>query len=102
MPSLTPHGEKLRSFRVSLGWSQLDLALRAGVSERTVRNAEKSRPLHHDFLGYLAKALGLPVTEITLPTAEFKTHAAGRATSRDSPKSSANSPPITMAPASST
>ena len=57
-----------------MGWSQLDLALRAGVSERTVRNAEKGRPLHHDFLGFLAKALGLPVAEITLSTAEFKTH----------------------------
>ena len=73
MPSLTPHGEKLRSLRVSVGWSQLDLALRAGVSERTVRNAEKSLPLRHDFLGYLAKALAVPLAEISRPTPEFKT-----------------------------
>jgi transcriptional regulator with XRE-family HTH domain len=73
MPSLTPHGEKLRSLRVSVGWSQLDLALRAGVSERTVRNAEKSLPLRHDFLGYLAKALAVPLVEISRPTPEFKT-----------------------------
>ena len=74
MPSLAPHGEKLRSLRVSLGWSQLELAVRAGVSERTVRNAENGRPLRHEFLGFLAKALGVPAAEITLPTAEFKTH----------------------------
>lgn len=74
MPSLKPHGEKLRSLRESLGWSQLELAIRAGVSERTVRNAEKGQPLRHVFLGYLAKALGLPLAEIAQPNRELAIH----------------------------
>ena len=37
MSTVTPCGEKLRDLRNALGLTQLELALRAGVSERTVK-----------------------------------------------------------------
>src|SRR5262245_57470735 len=64
MASVEPHGEKLRHLRRALGWTQLELALRAGVSERTVRSAERGRPIRRDFLDYLAGALGVDLREL--------------------------------------
>jgi transcriptional regulator with XRE-family HTH domain len=64
MASVVPHGEKLRHLRRALGWTQLELALRAGVSERTVRSAERGRPVRRDFLDYLAGALGVDLQEL--------------------------------------
>ena len=54
MPSLEPDGAKLASLRRALGMTQLELALRAGVSERTIRNSERGHPINHAFLGYIA------------------------------------------------
>ena len=64
MASVEPHGEKLRHLRRALGWTQLELALRAGVSERTVRSAERGRPVRREFLDYLAGALGVDLREL--------------------------------------
>ncbi len=47
--------------------TQLELALAAGVSERTLRSAEKGRSLHAAFLQYIAGALGVPFQEIIAP-----------------------------------
>lgn len=74
MPSLEPHGEKIASLRRSLGFTQLQLALRAGVSERTIRNAERSRPINHEFLQYIAGGLGLPVEELVVPSGDLATY----------------------------
>ena len=75
MPSLEPDGEKLASLRRALGMTQLELALRAGVSERTIRNSERGHPINHAFLSYIAGALGMPVAEITRPSGELARHA---------------------------
>lgn len=74
MPSVEPHREKLRSLRRSLGLTQLELAVRAGVSERTVRNAEQGRPIDHNFLGFLAGAMGIELAEIVRPSPELNAH----------------------------
>jgi transcriptional regulator with XRE-family HTH domain len=64
MPSVEPYGQKIQSLRKALGLTQLELALRAGVSDRTVRNAERGRPLQRDFLGFIAAALGVAIADI--------------------------------------
>jgi transcriptional regulator with XRE-family HTH domain len=62
------NGPKLISFRRARGWTQLELAVIAGVSERTVRNAERGRPLRRDFLDFFAGALGVePIELVTNP-----------------------------------
>ncbi len=51
-------GGRLRELRLDHGWTQRDLARRAGVSERTVRTAEYGGPVSPATLGFLARALG--------------------------------------------
>ena len=72
MASLEPHGEKLASLRRDLGYTQLELALRVGISERTVRNAERGRPINRDFLTYLAAGLGVTLAEVVIPPLELQ------------------------------
>lgn len=74
MPSLEPHGEKLASLRRSLGFTQLQLALRAGVSERTVRNAEHGRPINHEFLQYIAGGLGVTLGDVVVQAVDLAAH----------------------------
>ncbi|WP_428307258.1 helix-turn-helix domain-containing protein [Lacipirellula sp.] len=74
MPSLQPHGAKLANLRRALGLTQLELAVRSGVSERTIRNAERGNPLKRSFLEFIADGLGVPVTEIIIPCAEVDLH----------------------------
>jgi transcriptional regulator with XRE-family HTH domain len=64
MASVEPFGDKLRHLRRALGLTQLELAVSAGVSERTVRNAERSRTLQCEHLDYLAGALGVDIREL--------------------------------------
>jgi transcriptional regulator with XRE-family HTH domain len=64
MPNFEINGDKLRSFRRARGWTQLELAIIAGVSERTVRNAERGRPLRRDFLDFLATALDVGAEDL--------------------------------------
>jgi transcriptional regulator with XRE-family HTH domain len=52
--------------------TQTALALRAGVSERTVRNAESGRRVRRDFLEYLAAALGVELVDIILDPDELR------------------------------
>ena len=61
MPSVETHGDKLRYFRRARGFTQLELALVAGVSERTVRSAERGRPIRRELVDYLAQALGVDI-----------------------------------------
>ena len=64
MPSVTPKGDLISQIRRSQGFTQLELALRAGVSERTVRNAERSHAIKHDFLKFIASGLGVALPEV--------------------------------------
>lgn len=64
MASVEPFGDKLRHLRRALGLTQLELAVAAGVSERTVRNAERNRPVQRDYLACLAGALGVDIREL--------------------------------------
>ncbi len=64
MPSLVPQGERISAIRRVLGLTQLDLALRCGVSERTIRNAERGRPIKRDFLQFIAAGLDASIDEL--------------------------------------
>lgn len=64
MTTLRAQGRKLARIRRSLGYSQLQLAIRAGVSERTVRNAECGHSVKRDFLVYIASGLQVPLFEV--------------------------------------
>jgi len=74
MPSLQPYGAKLASLRRALGLTQLELAARCGVSERTVRNAERGQLIKRSFLEFIAGGLGVSLHEIVLPSCEFQRH----------------------------
>lgn len=74
MPSLQPYGAKLASLRRALGLTQLELAARSGVSERTVRNAERGQPVKRSFLEFIAGGLGVPLSEIVMPSGELDLH----------------------------
>lgn len=64
MATQRPRGQHIADFRRALGYSQLELAMKAGVSERTVRNAERGRPIKHSFLGYIAGGLNVPLAAV--------------------------------------
>lgn len=74
MPSLQPYGAKLASLRRALGLTQLELAVRCGVSERTVRNAERGHAVKRSFLEFIAGGLGVSLHEVVLPSSEFDRH----------------------------
>lgn len=63
-------GDKLAALRRRLGFTQLELALRTGVSERTVRNAEGSRPIKRDFLAFIANGLDVPLEDVVYDEAD--------------------------------
>ncbi|MDX1964625.1 MAG: helix-turn-helix transcriptional regulator [Pirellulales bacterium] len=71
MSAVTPLGEKLCKLRAERGFKQIELALRAGVSERTVRAAEKSVPIRSDLLEYLAIALGVSLRDVSVASNEL-------------------------------
>jgi transcriptional regulator with XRE-family HTH domain len=72
MPSVKAFGEKIRCLRKAIGLTQLELALRAGVSERTVRNAERGQPVRHVCLEWMGGALGVEIQELVHHPAELK------------------------------
>jgi transcriptional regulator with XRE-family HTH domain len=64
MRGIVVNGRRLREIRAAAGLTQRELAMRAGVAERTVRHAEAGQRVRADFLGYLAKSLGVAISEL--------------------------------------
>jgi DNA-binding XRE family transcriptional regulator len=64
MHGIKVHAARLRAIRVSHGLTQPQLALRAGIAERTVRNAEAGKGIRASFVEYLAIALRVTVDEL--------------------------------------
>ena len=51
---------RIRAARQALGWTQNDLAIKAGVSARTVHAIEKGRPCRQTTKRQILNALGVP------------------------------------------
>ena len=51
---------RIRAARQALGWTQNDLAARAGVSTRTIHAIEKGRPCRQATKRHILNALGVP------------------------------------------
>lgn len=64
MTTQRAQGDKLAQLRRQLGFTQCELAIRTGVSERTVRNAESGRSIKRAFLEYIASGLKVPIQEV--------------------------------------
>jgi transcriptional regulator with XRE-family HTH domain len=72
MRGIEPHSELIRRLRKARRLTQAELAVVAGVSERTVRNAETGRRVQVEFLGYLATALGAELEDFVREGAELR------------------------------
>lgn len=59
------NGTALRTFRLSLDWSQSDLALRSGYSERLIRKAEGGGSVTLQTVRDIADALNTPRTPVS-------------------------------------
>jgi transcriptional regulator with XRE-family HTH domain len=51
---------RIRAARQALGWTQNELARRAGVSARTIHAIEKGRPCRQATKRHILSALGVP------------------------------------------
>ena len=51
---------RIRAARQAMGWTQNDLAERAGVSTRTIHAIEKGRPCRQATKRHILSALGVP------------------------------------------
>ncbi len=51
---------RIRAARQALGWTQIDLADRAGVSARTIHAVEKGRPCRQATKRQILNALSVP------------------------------------------
>jgi len=51
---------RIRAARQALGWTQNELAKRAGVSARTIHAVEKGRPCRQATKRHILNALGVP------------------------------------------
>lgn len=69
---------RIRAARQSLGWTQNDLAAKAGVSARTVHAIEKGRPCRQATKRKILLTLGVPwdLREEYFPGARKVRHAA--------------------------
>jgi transcriptional regulator with XRE-family HTH domain len=61
------YGKKIKDQRNKNGWSQEDLAIKAGLALMTIVNAEKDHRLNPATFTRIAKALGVEVADILWP-----------------------------------
>ncbi len=71
-PSVLADGHKLRAFRRARGLTQLELAMLAGVSERTVRSAETGTRIKLDVLDRLVAELKVELVEAVSDQEELR------------------------------
>lgn len=57
-------GEKIRRKREALGWSQVDLAQRVGISQPAIQKIEDGRTTNSKFLPRIAALLDIPYIEL--------------------------------------
>jgi transcriptional regulator with XRE-family HTH domain len=61
----------LTQYRLYLGWSQAELARRAGISYPTVSKAEEGQPINGRSAGLICKALSQAMgTHVNIPDVE--------------------------------
>lgn len=72
--TLKCRGDLIRYYRERLGWTQVQLAVRSGYSERLIRKVEEGRPARQSTLEVLAQALSSD--EVKLTAADFSTEPA--------------------------
>lgn len=65
------NGQFIRELRKRRGWTQCELAQRAGYSERVIRKAEASETISHEVLDVLAVALSNPEHSLTAAELTF-------------------------------
>lgn len=66
-PSHAQVGARIRNLRDGLGWSQVDLAEKVGVSQATVSSWEQGAKLDHVRLSDIANALGITLIALVAP-----------------------------------
>ena len=64
MRGIETKGDVIRQARISLGWTQEELAHQSGCAARTVRSAEKNQRLDLETVNLISAALALPISEI--------------------------------------
>ncbi len=57
-------GEKIRTAREALGWSQADLGKRVGISQPAIKKIEDGDTRHSKFLPRIAQELALDIAEL--------------------------------------
>jgi diguanylate cyclase (GGDEF)-like protein len=62
-------GRKIRELRICRGWTQKDLAGKAGYAQRTIENAEAGRRILPRTLYEISQALGVSIQHLLLPRA---------------------------------
>src|SRR5262249_46970414 len=62
-----PDGTRVKQLRTQRGWTQEELARKAGPAKRTIENIEKAERLRRRIMEEVAQALGVPVEEISAP-----------------------------------
>jgi len=72
MRGLQPNFKRLRELRLLAGFTQGELALRTGIAERTIRNAEAGRSIRHDFLDFIAQSLGVTIQDLIADRDELR------------------------------
>jgi transcriptional regulator with XRE-family HTH domain len=68
--SFQANGEVIKALRISKGWTQEELGIKAGWSKRTIENAEASQRLGGETLRHIAEALSVKPEECYVPNSK--------------------------------